>query len=274
MAYPLSSADGATIAGWAGTFYNGSTGLLSKLGDISFNVDVSNGEIDVTRLNASTMAAIPGLKQWSMTASAHAFATARASAASGLVSFSTGGYALHMESAEVELTAPALDITSAAATPPTWRSFRPEAIAGRFRFLCRVDSETSLADLPAEGAALPTLTFKYGEDTADDTLAGSAILTSRRDNASAKNLTTVEYGGVFTGNITPAGTNSLFGSSALGVPEWPQGTPGATKLELATGNDTWEGDAFWTRLLVRWAMGSFVSLDLTAQGTGALSIQA
>lgn len=274
MTYPITSADGVAITSWAGTFYSN---LLSKAADISASLNIANSQADVTQLGGTTASYIPGLRAWDVSLSLR-FATSGTPATvvqgtQGLVTFSAGGYALHVPSMEFELSAPVFEITSFASTPPAWRAYRPGRAQGTFRFLARVDNATGMANLPGEGAALPTLTLRYGDENTDDTVAGSAILTGRRDNYVAGQLATVEYSGVFTGSITPAGTNTPLGTSVIGVPLWDLGVADATKLIIDTGAESWGGDAFWRRIRVAASVGEPVSIDVDAQGTNALAVQ-
>lgn len=275
MGYPLTGGEGKVVSWGASGFYSD---LISKVSPADVTWDVSAPEVDVTGMGVTTAAHLPALGQWTATIRARGFATPRLSNV-GLVSFSSGGYALHCRSFELVIETVAVhDITAFnGASPPQWRSFRPDIVRWSGSFVCAADSATAavaphLATATGTATSLPTITLKYGEDTADDQLSGTVLIRQLGGSQRVGSLTEYTYSFVGTGALTPAGTNSIFGSSAFGVPPWSE--MGATTNTLLTveqlaGGPRWSGDAFYRRIRLACEVGSPVELDIDVQGTGA-----
>lgn len=276
MGYPTTGSEGRVASWGSANFYSV---LLSKITPAGFTIDLSKDEHDITGMNVAAAAMLPGLGNWSASISALALATPRLGNV-GTVVWSSGGYALHVESWEWTITAGAVhDITEMAAVPasgPVWRAFRPDGpvkVTGRVN--CRTDSATALTALALPTDAAATLTLLYADEATDDQVSGSAYLTKLGVNQRKGSLTTAQYSFVGSGAWTPAGTNSPLGSAALGVPLWNQGsgTPGAIVFDtLASSTRTLTGsDSFWKSITIRCAVGAPVELNVEVQGTGSLT---
>ena len=274
MAYPVTGVEGA-LTSWSGTFYSN---LVSKMTAMQASLRVSSPPQNVTPLGAAYDSYIPSIGTWEGTISGRGFATPRLGNA-GLIAFSGGGggYALHVDSIAVRITAGVVPITGMASTGPTWERFRPTQSTWAATVRCKVDSATALVlpDLAsATGtASLSTVTMTYGK-TSDATLAGTAAIVSVSPTIQVGAASMVELALQGTGTLTPAGAGSILGSTAFGVPEWDQasGLPDTTQspsllVTMASGK-TFTGCGFWKSIDLSWDVRSPVALSIGVQGTG------
>jgi|SRR5690606_12549737 len=270
MGYPVVGAEGEVTSWGAAGFY---ANLIAAISPNQATITEVCDEIETTPLGSGVGRFIPGLRSWSGSITANAFATPRLGNV-GLVTWSAGGYALHVESFDLTLEAGSHDITSFSGTPPTYRIFRPDYVRGSGTFNARIDSETSLVGPHAPGATLPTLTLTYGSDTSANAISGPAMIQQMQANMARGSLSTVAYSFRFVGTITPSGTSSLFGTTAFGIPLWASdGDTTNTLLTLtAASGKTFSGDAFWTRIGLRCAVGESPEVTVDFQGSGALTI--
>lgn len=276
MGYPNTGSEGTVVSWGSANFYSV---LLSRVAPFSASFQVNGEDIDITQLNSETFSVLSGLTDWSATLEAFGFATPRLGNV-GTVTYSSGGYVLHAYEWEWNIeTEQVHDITELATTPPsgpTWRSFRPDSskVTGTIR--CRADSATALAIPHQVGTALPTLTLVYGDSATDEQVSGTARIQQLGVAVRRGSLTEVDYSFTGSGAWTPAGTGSIFGSSAFGVPLWSQGGAAAGALVVdtkssATRKTITGADSFWRRISLRCAVGEAVSLTVDVQGVGSLT---
>lgn len=276
MAYVTTGAEGSVVSLGSANFYSV---LLSKFTPMSAVVSVESDDVDVTGLDVESAVKIAGLYSWSVELSGSAFSPPRLGNV-GSLAFSDSTYDLHVRAWEWNAQALEIDITEMAGPPigttvsKAWRPDGPLQISGTFESM--VDSATALSNVafPGTPASLPTLTLVYGDDATDDQLSGAAIVRQLTASVAKGQLNTANYGFNGSGAWTPAGTNSPFGSSALGIPLWSAGgsAAGAIVIATLTGSKTISGaDSFWTRLRLRCAVGGQVEMSATLRGTGALT---
>lgn len=275
MAYPLIHAEGSVPTWGAAGMYNT---LLSRLSANTASITASSDSQDVTPIGGANRLILPGLGQWTASIAARWAGTPRLGNV-GLVSFSGGGYALHVESWNLTVETQALDITRQTGTPSSWRLFRPSHIQWSGTITARVDDATAVANLHVATATstavtLPTLTLTYGLDATANTLAGAVMLSNMTVNQSPGALTTVSYSFTGSGPLTAAGTNSIFSAGAVGNFLWDQlGSTANTLLTLTAGTGrTYSGSAFARSISVNCAVGDPVEVSVEAQGSGALTI--
>lgn len=275
MGYATTGAEGSVVSWGSANFYSA---LLAAIKPVGARITVTNRDNDITGLGVEQAVMLPGLSEWTASLSAFAFATPRLGNV-GTVTFSAGGYAVHVQSWEVTFTALEHDVTEFASTPasgPTWMAFRPDGpVTVSGKLTCRADSATALVLPHQVGASLPTLTLVYGDEAVDDQIAGTALLKQLGASVQKGQLNMAEYSFDGSGSWTPAGTSSPLGSSAIGIPLWSQGgaAVGALVVATKTGSKTLSGaDSFWKSITIRCAVGAPVELNVEVRGTSTLTM--
>ncbi len=277
MGYPLTGSEG-TVVSW-GTGGNYYANLLAAVSGFAFSPRVNGEDIDITEYNTYQYSVLSGLSSWDATLEAYGFATPRLGNV-GTLTWSSGGYSAHVYewewTIESEQTHDITELANSPSSGPVWRSFRPDStkVSGRFR--ARADSATALVVPHQPGTALPTLTLVYGDSATDDSLSGAARIQQVSAAVRRGSLTEVEFSFTGSGAWTPAGTNSIFGSTAFTGPLWSEGGSAVGALVVdtkssATRKTLTGADSFWTRQTLRCAVGEAVSLTVDIQGSGALT---
>lgn len=278
MGYPLRSFEGA-VTSWGSTnFYST---LLAAIRPASCRVTISAPGVPVTGYTAASQQIIRNLGEVTVEISAFAFATPRMGT-QGLVTFSptTGTYITHADEWDWEISWPEHDITEFNGTAPTWRSFMPGGPAvNRGRFRARPTSDTALTNpfIIGTPASDPTLTLRYGDSATDETLAGTASVTQLAVSQAMGEPQYAEYQFEFDGDVTPAGTGSLFGTTALGACPWSAGGSAAGALVISTKDTSTVktislADSFVTRIAMSVKVGEPTRIDLSVRGTGAVTM--
>lgn len=276
MGYPTTASEGVSISTWGtgGNFY---ATLLSRLTKIGATLNVTNEAQDATGLDVESLVHIAGLANWNIELEALAFSTPRMGSI-GTVAVS-GGYVTHVREWEVTFESTQVhDITPLGTAPPstgpTWQTFRPDAVRITGRVVCLADSATAAALTHVVTDSAVSITVGYGQDVADDTVSGNGFVTQLGAVVRRGDLNQYTYSFVGSGPWTPAGTNSIFGATAFGIPLWSQGgsAAGAIQMDTLTSSRFFSGaDSFWSRLTVRNAVNELVQVSASIQGTGALT---
>jgi hypothetical protein len=86
-----------------------------------------------------------------------------------------------------------------------------------------------------------------------------------------------EYEFEFNGAVTPAGTGSLFGTTALGPCVWSEGGSAAGAMvistkETATTKTISLADSFVTRIAMQVRVGEATRVDMTVRASGAVTM--
>lgn len=275
MAYRTVGVDGEVTSWGSANFYST---MLARLTPVAIDWDENNDPIEVAALGTDYDTNIPSVRSWRATLRARAFATPRIGNV-GTVTFSAGGYALHVRRWSLTIEAQVHDITELASSPasgPTWRDFRPDRSRISGTISCHADSGTVPVNTHAIGASAPTLTLVYGDSATDEQLSGAAILSQLSGSVSRGSQNTLDYSFVQAGQWTPAGTNSFLGSTALGIPIWSEGgsavgaivwaTKSTSTAKTATGTDS-----FWTSINITCEVDQPVEVSIAIQGVGALT---
>ncbi len=251
--------------------------LLSKISPAQASLQIVSPEVDVTPLGASVAAAFPGLASWSGNISGRAFASPRLGN-QGLLTYSAGGYALHVDSLAVRIRAGEYDITEMNATPPQWSRFCPGHSMWSASVRAMIDSATAIplphmSSTTTSDTSLPTVTFQYGTGS-DATLAGTGMITRVSPTIRVGSQSFVEFELRGTGVLAAAGAGSIFGTYNFGRPGWDAGSsaPTATtdpKLVVtAVSGRTYTGCAFWNSIDLTWDVRSPVAVSIGVRGTG------
>lgn len=277
MGYPLRSYEGA-VTSWGSTnFYST---LLAAMRPISARVNINNPGVDVTGFTSASKQLTRGIADATVELSGYAFATPRLGT-QGLVTFSatTNTYVQFADEWDWEISWPEHDITQMSGAP-TWRSFMPGGPAvNRGRFRARPVSDTALENpfIVGTPAADPSLTLRYGDSATDETLAGTALVTKLGVSLNTGDAQMAEYEFEFDGDVTPAGTGSLFGSTALGACPWSAGGSAAGAMVISTKETSTTktisiADSFVTRISMSVKVGEPTKVDMTVRVTGAVTM--
>ncbi len=272
--YPIIGADGA-VTSWAGaTFYSN---LLSKISPNAARIQFVADPFDVTPIGGVTTANLSGLRstQGTIDARIKLGATYGQMANSGLVTFATG-YVEHVRSWDLTIeTSQVHDITKFASTGPTWRNRRPDVTRVYGTYTARVDAADDIIAPPTANSVGASMTLRYGDEATDDTILLSALVSNIGTSIVSKQMQEVTCSFVSTGTVTPAGTNSILGSTAseLGIPVWEYTTgssvPNVLTFTAITGKTYIIADAFWSRIRLQCTVDQLlnVSIDWIGNGT-------
>lgn len=226
------------------------------------NLQVNFPAIDTTAFASGLTSAtsIADIGSWTGTINMRFPNPTAKTGAGGLVTFSNG-YAVLVDQWSMNIAVAALDATSFASTPPTWRSFIPGLISASGSYAGGVDSSTALT-MGASGSA----TFRLSDESGtDNTLAASIFYTGINPSIPVGGRNAVAHNYQVSGAITAAGDTPLFPSGALG-------TPDTTEIVVtAASGRTYTGFCFLTSLAASVAIGSAIDITVGIQGTGALT---
>lgn len=271
MAYALASYEGSIESWGSSNFYSD---LLAAVRVHSATLTISNPATDTTGDGHSSMRHIAGLGEWSADVSAMAFASPRLG--NQLLVSGSGLYSTHVQSWSLTMATNPLPNTDAAVTPPTWRSTRPGLLRLSGSWTAHITSGAALP-LPSQPGSSPvTLTLRYGDSTVDETLSLPVIITRARPQRPRGQIQVVEYAFEGSGDLTPAGTNSVFGTTALSAMPWSAGGTTAGALVFATMDGTrfFTGDDSFLRtatISANVGANEPVNVSLGIQGIGAIT---
>lgn len=272
MGYPVVAVEGAVTSWGSANFYST---LLSRFSPMSARVLIAQEAVEVTELNTTFRASIPGLKSCTALLRGYSFATP-ALGNVGIVATSGSDYVTHVEGWTINIEANAIDITALnvddtlSSGAPKWRRFRPDYSRWSGTYTAKIDSSTTLTTPPDAGGSLPTLTFTYGSNA---TLAGSAVITGVDVSEERGAAALVTYSFTGAGALTPGNSSSPLGSTAFGIPTWTAGGSRAGELVITTGNSKTLTvyDSFWRRLAITCRVGEAVMLEADVQGSGSVT---
>lgn len=275
MGYPTTGLQGS-IASWGtgGNFY---ATLLARMTSAAATISLTNEPVDVGGLGVQAAVMRAGLSSATVEITGFLDATPRLGNV-GLIAFSAGGYTQHLRGYELEIrTLQTHDITTLVGPSgaPEWRAMRPDGHGWSASVEAIADSGTA-GPLPLTPTGTnATVTMTYLDQTTDASFAGSGFISSSRQQVQRGQLNTIEYTVTGAGALTPAGTTSPFGTTALSTPLWSEGGSAAGPMVIATltGSRTYTlADSFWTRLRLGVRVGEPVSIGLTVQATGAVTV--
>jgi hypothetical protein len=272
MAYPIIGVDGSVTSWGSADFYSV---LLSKISPNSATFSVVAPPEDITGIGTGQTSNISGLRtsQGTIDARIKLGATPILGNA-GLVTFASG-YTTHARAWDLTLETVAVhDITTFNATPPTFRSRRPDRVRAYGSFLCRVDNSTDIIAPPTANATGAAMTLRYGDEATDDTIAFNANVTQVSTAIVDRQIQDVTCAFTASGAITPAGTNSILGSSAsaLEIPLWEYSSGSSVPHTLtltAISGKTYTTDAFWTRIRIQCTIDQLLIVSVDWAGSGA-----
>jgi hypothetical protein len=277
VGYPLRSFEAAISSWGSANFYST---LLNALRVNGVRVNIRNPPMDVTGLTSSSKQLLVGLGEATIDIEAFAFATPRLGT-QGLITFgtTTNTYVQFADEWDLEMSWPEHDITQLSGAP-TWRSFMPGGpMTARGRFRARPVSDTALENpfITGTPAALPTLALRYGDSATDETLTlAGAVVSSLGVSASPGDPQMAEYEFESDGAVTPAGTGSLFGTTALGEITWSAGGSAAGAMvvqtkDTATVKTISFADSFLTSIKMAVKVGEATRVSLSVRATGAVT---
>jgi hypothetical protein len=288
MAYPLTSETGNLATG--GSVSSGDLyylfGTALRMGPELATLNLEANEIDITGNAGSTitmMEMATGLL--SGTIDFGGIWPRAAGAATGItssVAYGSGGYVQYLDSWNIDITWPEVEITSQGGTARQYRKYMPGGI-GTWggSYTCKADNATPPV---APGiAASTTGTFKMGEGGTDDPTLSGSILTPRLvQRIKIGDVSVLTYTFKGTGELTQKAGTSLPGllytgttATAITKPTWDIDSNGVADntvvLTAATGR-TFTGPAFWTKLSLAWKMDDVVRVTGTLRFAGDVTI--
>lgn len=261
----------AALTGITGEITSWATGINAQLAGTGTTpseatINMEAEEFDSTAFDTTGMAAyIKGLKSWSVEFTAFLKIIDHGGGSNGLVTYSAG-YTTGIKSWTMDITRDSFDSTIFGDAVKT---FAPGIIRWGGTYEGFMDGTTALTE-PGNSNEPATGTFKYQEKTTDDnTLAGSIFTTRASGRSSPAALNTASYtyrgSGALT-QSTPTSGAGIFPAGALA------NTAAGSLVFTASTGRTFTGDAFWERVAISCGVGSLVTIQVTARGTGALTI--
>lgn len=208
-----------------------------------------------------------GLGDWSATATAYYPKTSPASGHLGNVTFSSG-FATCPEAWSADFQYEVFDATCMGSVAPTWREMQVGLASATGTYRCKVPT----TDVPTLVGQTGSATFRLSTATTpDNTLVGAITITSANIIAQIGNLVTVDYSFVFNGQVTfaggTAGASSLLAAGTMSEPE-------ETEVDIWTVNNSqgYNGRCFLSGFTASVAIGSPIEVNISMQGTGALTL--
>lgn len=267
----------AVILGYTGTVQTWPTGINAYLAatgqePAELQIEIEADELDTTTFVGSTgqKAHIPGLRNWRVTWRSYLKAISHGT--NGLVTYTgspAGGYVTNLNAFRVEVVRPALDVTTFGSS--TYRTFFPGLIEWGGEYSGFQDDTADISQ-PGDLALEPaTIRLKYQEVsvTDDGWLTGSAFTTRTNPSSKPSEVNPVSYTFRGTGDLTQQAPTS-------GVGVFPTGAIAQTALDTLTvlthTGQTFAGSAFWSNVTINCRVGELVEVNVTAQGSGALTI--
>jgi hypothetical protein len=281
MAYPLTSELGNLTCTAASGDLLYHLGTAIRIASDVATLNIESNEYDATTptgsaVNMMTMNA--GLRQGTVAYTGIYPRAANPLGLSALITYASG-YVQYVNAFTINLTWPAIDITSATGAAGSYRRWMPGG-TGRWSgsYTCKADNATALV-MPTVGVA-SAATFKLAEDgVADPTLSGS-ITTPRLTQTvriGAESVATYSFSG--SGDLTQAAGTALPGifaaSGVISKPTWDlnnDGTPDNTCLLTVASGRTYTFPAFWTNVSLTWQMDQPVRVAGTLQIAGDVTV--
>jgi hypothetical protein len=186
----------------------------------------------------------------------------------GIVTFS-GGYVLNVKEWNLDLAWEVLKSTAMSGSVVTAHSFIPGILKWNGSFKGNADTGTGI-EPPGEDAA--ALVLKLMEDGATDLqVSGSAISTSVSTMVKPGQLVEYTYDFTGTGNLTSQAGGTNYTTFLWSNGSVPKPSTGELVLTSYTGR-TYTGDAFMKSMKIAVSVENIITIDIVAQGTGALAI--
>jgi hypothetical protein len=261
----------AVITGITGLITSWATGINAQLAGAGTTpseatINMECEEFDTTAFDTTGAAAyIKGLKSWMVEFTAYLKIPDHGGGSNGLVTH-TNGYSTNINRWTMDVTRDSFDSTVFADTVKT---YAPGLIRWGGTYDGFMDDTTALIEAGSPSTDAAGL-FKYQEKTTvDNTLTGTIFTTRASGRASPQALNSVSYTYRGTGDLThstPTTGAGIFPAGAVA-----NTVAGSLVFTASTGR-TFTGDAFWERVSISCAVGSLVTVNVTARGTGALVI--
>jgi hypothetical protein len=260
------------LTSWAGPF---NSALVANIIPTGVSWSITTPTTDDTGLNATAAVVGRNLRAWSGSITGHARsapATGLALKGNNLAVAMTGLYTTHVRSMQFAVSPIGVyehTSTTSLTAAPGWSDHRPDrAIGGTWSVTAGLDDTTALSGIPAIGDTIQTLTLTYNTNA---TVAGSGIVDNVSPAVSVGSMSVVTISGRFTGAITPAGVNSIFGTNAFAEPLWTGSTTPTLVWQQAPSR-TYTGAAFYTSIGLNAQVDQNVGVTIGFQGMRALTI--
>lgn len=259
------------------TSWSGYSALLSTLmKPAAINLDMQGGASDSTGFGSSGVIVGSKLAQMRsyLARISGWFPNSPANGTTALVTYASG-FVTHAHAFTLEITWGAEQYAVFNGSGVDDWSYSPMLANWRGTWTSYLDGSTNFSDIHGATDAPAAATFKLLENTADDTLAGTIIVTGGPVSVPlASGLPTVQYSFEGSGQLTAAGTvlaatgTGIFDDSAhtLVTP-----TPGSLIWQTAASR-TVTASAFPTRVAFGVSMNGTTTLQVDARVSGGLTI--
>lgn len=272
------------------------TGELGKINSVTNSTDLEqvlevavkgreatltiDGDVEEITGDGETSAVhLAGLSSWSLAFQGVYPKTAPRLGNTGLVTFAAG-YAQYVDQWTMDFDFGEEDITSFAATGPTWKAFMPAGIpiiSGTY--VARTVNDTALVVPSVANATGSAAAFKLTEDSTDPAFTGSIITQQLGTAWGMKGQMRANYSFRFSGACTSvAGSTlpALLPAGTVDASDWGDGTtyPGPTTVAVvwqSTTSRTWTGFGYLRSLRVECMAGQAVKVSGVVRGIGALT---
>lgn len=268
LAYPLTSETGnlTSIAPSGDLLYLFGTALRMTT-DLA-TIKIESNEIDVTQATGSAinmMEKYHGLRTGTVDFSGIFPRTTPPLGISALVSYASG-YVAYMNSLNIDITWPEIEITETTGAATGWRKWMPGGIGSwSGSYTCKADVNDA-PSLPTSGASAAA-TFKLVEAGTDPTLSGNIGIPSLTQRVRLGDFSELSYTFNGSGNLNQTNGGLLAASGDIAKPTWniagTSATPDQTCRLTVGGSRKWEFPAFWTKLSLSWKMDDVVRVTGT-----------
>lgn len=199
---------------------------------------------------------------------------------SGLVSYSSGGYAEVVTKWSISVDFGEHDITSQTGSVVYAKTFMPSGIfAWNGSYTAHAVSGNAIGAQSVAGDTIATGTFKITEDSTDPALSGPIVVTGVSQMIRKADLQVCDYTFQGAGALTETKGSTLPGlrrttTGAWGTPDWDTDADGAPDVSVVlttfTGR-TITANAFLKSLTIECQMGQPVKVSGTCRYSGAVS---
>lgn len=260
---------------------NATNGMAARELDVTGEGDAFDNTVFGSGLVSA--ANLQGLNTWGVVIRGRYPGTGRKTGATGLLSYSSGGYALHVRQYELVMEATVHDITQMATAGVTWKAFRPGLTrwSGTYEAMC--DSATALVLPPGPSGAALAATFKVIEVGAtDQTFAGNLHCRQVGASYQVDGLNAANYAFNGDGDLTlaspstntgllPDGVINFVGASNAHWNAAEDGVPDRTVLMTQSPSRTLTGTGFLSKLVIRVKVDQPIEVEATITGAGVLT---
>lgn len=244
--------------------------LLGAIGPYTWTLNTTRDVFDAEAYTDVAIDRIAGLMSWTATTQGRYPGSAPQTGYKSGITFATGNV-LHADSFNLTMTAAVSEPLTEfnISTPPDAMEYERGLVEFTGQYTQKVSDTTPLKlgtnSSQSAGSSGDTATFTLSDDTVDNSLAGKLIVEGTNTSAPVNGMVTNTVTFKGSGNVTAAGTNSLFPAGALTKPD-------VAEVVITAGpGRTYTGNAFWSSVGVTVGVNGLLDVSVTLQGTGTLT---